>query len=516
MEEENESSQNRLLDLPLELYIKVFSCLPLRDIAVLPLVSKEWKAMASDRFLWAALLERTFPLLASVSKKLGIHPKDQLIAQANMKANRVQESKCLWFEGRRPFPISFLALSSDGRLAATLTFGEPEAVPRIWDLETKRQLYHLKIPMEYNWDVIFSPNSKLIATGSNDHKTRLWDVEKGNFLYALEGHKPTVKTVAFSPDSKLIATSPDGHTVHLWEVEAGTYKSILEGHEAGIKSVEFSPDGKFVVTISSDCTARLWEVESGRCKHIFQSPQESVIKVAFSPDNQLLATGILGRGRRLSVKLWDLPSVESQRLLGENTDNFSGHENSKFKFSLDGKWIAVGRYGDGDSWKTFDYDSKKVCLYDVESGKRVHTLKGGHKNSISDFDFSPNGKWIATCSDKKTICLWEIETGILLSTLKTGNRSLFSVKFSPNGGHLFANSQIFDFFPAKKDSFQPEEMIEDRLSEEQAGNLTKRAVTEKFKKRKSRSGRNQQDGNHNLTEVEHALPSPQKKKKKEE
>ncbi|MEV4383938.1 hypothetical protein AB0J58_44345, partial [Streptosporangium sp. NPDC049644] len=54
--------------------------------------------------------------------------------------------------------------------------------------------------------VAFSPDGKLLATGSNDNTVRLWDVAGRKTFAPLTGHTGNVTSVAFSPGGKLLAT----------------------------------------------------------------------------------------------------------------------------------------------------------------------------------------------------------------------------------------------------------------------------------------------------------------------
>ncbi|RDW63404.1 vegetative incompatibility WD repeat protein [Coleophoma cylindrospora] len=115
--------------------------------------------------------------------------------------------------------------------------------------------------------VAFSPNGKLVASGSNDHTIRLWDSATGTLQRVLEGHTSVVGAVAFSPDGTLVASGSYDRTVRLWDSATGMLQRALEGHTHAVWAVAFSPDGNLVASSSKDHTIRLWDSATGTLQH---------------------------------------------------------------------------------------------------------------------------------------------------------------------------------------------------------------------------------------------------------
>jgi WD40 repeat protein len=76
----------------------------------------------------------------------------------------------------------------------------------------------------------------------------------------LSGHTSCVNSVAFSPDGRLLASGSDDDTIKLWEVASGSLVRTLSGHTSYVTSVAFSPDGRLLASGSLDHTIKLWDI----------------------------------------------------------------------------------------------------------------------------------------------------------------------------------------------------------------------------------------------------------------
>lgn len=280
---------------------------------------------------------------------------------------------------------SALGFSPDGTTLMTVGWDTVQS----WDINGDREFTPMSLPQS---DVVkayaFSPDGNILAGATDDMNTiKLWDLQTGSQHAALAGHTWFVETLVFSSDSRLLASGDRTGAVYVWDTETGLRQQTLEGHQISVKALACSPDGTTLAT-ASHRDIRLWNIDTGDPRATLieheDSGQVDTLALAFSPDGETLVS--TGRGK---MQLWD---VNTHRLLSE----IPGHRGriKVLTYSPDGTTLLTG-CGDGtiEMWRTDTYTLQSTIKPHTE---RVEVLK-----------FSSDGRTLASGSlVDGTILLW--------------------------------------------------------------------------------------------------------------
>ena len=118
-------------------------------------------------------------------------------------------------------------------------------------------------------DLSFSPDDRILASAAGSD-INLFDAHAGILIKKLTKHDAAVNAINFSPNGRLLASGSDDRTAIIWDTESGKSKHILKGHDQTVRAVRFSPDGSLLASGSGNASVVLWDVASGHLRRVLR------------------------------------------------------------------------------------------------------------------------------------------------------------------------------------------------------------------------------------------------------
>ena len=304
---------------------------------------------------------------------------------------------------RHAAQVNSVVFSPDSKLLAS---GSHDKTVRLWEVATGKELRRLEGHQGAILALALSPDGKVLASGGEDRTTRLWDMATGKEVRRLQ--TSIVHSIAFSPDGKTVASA--GGDLELWKVATGQKLFQLKGHEGWVDAVTFLPDGKALASGGGDKTIRIWDIGTGRTIGQLQGHQDVVESIAVSPDGKTLAS----TGSDNTVRLWDVGTGrELRQLQGPESRGTS------VTFSSNGKIVAAT-------------ELQMVRLWEVATGKPLRKLRSPLPMLHMSGAWSPDRKIFASGGTDGIICLWNLTTGQLMPPFLGTQGQVGAVAFSPD------------------------------------------------------------------------------------
>jgi WD40 repeat protein len=302
----------------------------------------------------------------------------------------------------------------------------------------------------------FSPDGKVLASGSFDNDIKLWDYPSGKLLSTLKGHAAPVYSVAFSPNGTFLASGSQDKTIRLWDPKDGKMVRELKGHTDNVHAVAFSPDSKMLASAGADKSVRLWNPADGKEIKKLGDHKGSIYRVVFSADGKLLASC----SQDTTIKLWDVPGQKEVAVLTpipplvvvkDKKDMKKDNKDKKDK-----KDDKVVKKEDKEPKKeigpppevpepitvvAFTADSGKLLSggfdrllreWNVADRKQIRKW-GPTENDIYGLELSRDGKLAATAGYGGHLHVWDLTTGKEVFHTHLQKMVTFCLVFSPDG-----------------------------------------------------------------------------------
>lgn len=265
------------------------------------------------------------------------------------------------------------------------------------------------------------------------------------------GHQQPVISLDYSPDGKYVISGSMDQKMKLWDIKSEKEIRTYEGNNGSVYAVSFSPDGKFLYSYSSyDNSMRTRGLSSENNLKTYTILNNYNVIPSF-PDRKIFLA-VYSKLQEYTYKnLTDVPPDDFSKYLnsvslldcesGKITEPFktkSNFEVNASAFSPDGKIIALAYGGINSEIEGQGFKGFEIELRNASSGKRIKFLKG-HKHEVHMILFTPDGKYLLSCSSDKTIKIWDTQTGTALKTL-VGTDEIFNIAISPDGKYLISAS----------------------------------------------------------------------------
>lgn len=317
----------------------------------------------------------------------------------------------------------------------------------LWDTDDTESKATFRAPDTSFHVLAFSPNGKLLASGCSDGSVRLWNAtvkqeglggKIGKYLptLMLKGYKNRVSFLTFSPDGKMLLSGSWDGTIRAWDTTTGAKLYTCPGHIKGIRDLTVPQGESKLVSLTSDYgQLHQWDLNKGY--QLSFTYFGFVNPATISPSATTL---VVDNFSKRNIRLWDILDTRYRASLkGHGYSPMIMHIETAF--SIDEKMIASSPTRDmlgvihlweiGSQSKSF----LKRLLPLTNTIRPKHTLEG-HVGVIRTLAFSPDGKTLASGGDGETINLWDLDTLTIRTKLAVEKNNTKQIAFSSDGKML--------------------------------------------------------------------------------
>lgn len=301
-------------------------------------------------------------------------PGDSHVAVATNSTNvalyRVSDMSCSLLQGHTDLVLGLASCKANPNVLASCA---KDYSVRVWHLTedgstAKCVGYGIRHTAAVGSVFFGQMSCQLMASAGQDNCIKIWKLT-AKLSDALEpttlnaaltqvAHQKDINTVCFSPNDKLLATGSQDKTAKIWNVEDLSLVGVLRGHRRGVWCARFSPVDQMLLTTSADCTMRLWSLQDLSCIKSFEGHDSSVVRGEFLSGGTQLVTG----GADGLLKLWTIKSGECLSTLDHHNGRIwglavSGNEETIITGGADSLLVR---------WKDVTEEKKKAALAESE------------------------------------------------------------------------------------------------------------------------------------------------------
>jgi WD40 repeat protein len=386
--------------------------------------------------------------------------------------------------------VTGLVFARDGKALASI---DSEANVVLWDLGTRSVRQAYAGPEGVANGVAFDGNGAAFAAGTKDGLAKIWDASSGDERASLRSPFGTaVADVVFSPDSRLLAVRSQDTRIALWDVLGTKLQKVLVGHRDFVAAVAFGTEPKTFASVAKDGQLIVWDLDTGLQRYAAEAPSHEVAPVTSVsaggaqsvssapgqlaiPSDPAIAAEVAGTHSEISPQALSANTIAASRGDGKGKGN-KGNKRKRqtltwkgltsIALSPDGALLGgVSNNGKIEVWNattgrsrmvfprgvafpvsgvSFSADGRRLLsvgkdtvlrTWDIDKGKEGRGLLG-HEHAIRSIATSPSSSLMASAGEDTWVMLWDGESGKLNKIFYGHEDFVNSVTFGFDGKTL--------------------------------------------------------------------------------
>jgi serine/threonine-protein kinase len=290
--------------------------------------------------------------------------------------------------------VTALDFSPDGRLLAS---GSVEGLVRLWEVGLSRVG---EKALDQNSDLgevthlCFGGTGKTLLAATAGIGSACWRWDWVGLNKNIRGKFPSggyrCGTLAASPDGKLLAAGSSA-AVLVYDLDTNRRPWAYKGHRGDVRALVWSADGKRLYSAGQDGAIILWE--PGRYWHAqrasFEGHGDAVNALAVTPDGSLVASGSADS----TIRLWDASGATA-----ECVAVLRGHAGNVRRLRFTAQGALLLSVGDGGS----------IFLWEVTEQRRVREWQV-EKSLLHSVAISHDGRFVALGHGDNQVACYDLE-----------------------------------------------------------------------------------------------------------